>query len=468
MVNAEEGHMEPFYQSKGFYGTQQAFRFEADLHDCEVVGEVPAGLNGSLYRAGPDRQYPTLDQDVIINGDGMVSEFRFEGGHVSFRCRYVRTARMLAERTARQRLYGAYRNPFTDLPGAPDVDRDNTGNTTAFFHHGQLFALREDSHPHRIDPDTLATLPTFDFDGALASLSLSAHPKIDPVTGEWWTFGLFAKRRFDGDMALVVADRNGRLIREEHFQAPYGGISHDFAVTRDHVIFAIMPLTVDLDRVRAGGDFYAYDESLPPMWGVMPRGGTVAELRWFEAPGAFIAHVMNAYTDGDAVHIDAPVSAGNGFPFFKTVDGRRTDPVMAHLSRITLHLDAPGNRVTITPFPHAIGEMPKCDDRFQMQRYRYGYMKTRDGIARIDWDKQERLVHTIPEAPGGAQEPVFVPRSPDALEGDGWLLFLVNHNAANLAELRVVDALDITGPPVAVVRLPFNQPTAFHGCFVPR
>lgn len=74
----------------------------------------------------------------------------------------------------------------------------------------------------------------------------------------------------------------------------------------------------------------------------------------------------------------------------------------------------------------------------------------------------------IPEAPGGAQEPVFVPRSPDAPEGDGWLLFLVNHNAANLAELRVVDALDITGPPVAVVRLPFNQPTAFHGCFVPR
>ena len=64
------------------------------------------------------------------------------------------------------------------------------------------------------------------------------------------------------------------------------------------------------------------------------------------------------------------------------------------------------------------------------------------------------------------QEPIFVPRTPDAPEGDGWLLFLVHFHAENRAELRVVDAMDVTAPPVARVKLPFNQPTAFHGCFV--
>ncbi|MBL8552140.1 MAG: carotenoid oxygenase family protein [Hyphomonadaceae bacterium] len=205
--------MEPFHDLESFYGTQKPYRFEADVHDCEVIGEIPKGLNGSLYRCGPDTQYPTLDGDFIINGDGMVSMFRFEDGHVDFRCRYVKTARLLAERKARRRLYGRYRNPYTDLAAAPREDRDNTGNTTAFAHNGRLFALREDSHPHEIDPQTLETLPTFSFDGALKSKTLTAHPKIDPETGEWWGYGLFADRRFDGDMALIVADKDGKLSR---------------------------------------------------------------------------------------------------------------------------------------------------------------------------------------------------------------------------------------------------------------
>src|SRR4051812_41701943 len=239
--------MEPFHDLLSFYGTQKPYRFEADVYDCEIEGEIPEGLNGSLYRAGPDTQYPTMENDVIINGDGMISSFRFENGHVDFRCRYVKTARLLAERAARRRLYGKYRNPYTDQPDAPPVDRDNTGNTTAFSHNGRLFALREDSHPHEIDPQSLETLPPFDFGGALKSKTVTAHPKIDPQTGEWWGYGLFADRRFDGDMALQVADRDGRLIREEPFQAPYPGVCHDFAVTREHVIFPIMPLTVDVD-----------------------------------------------------------------------------------------------------------------------------------------------------------------------------------------------------------------------------
>jgi carotenoid cleavage dioxygenase len=458
--------MEPFHDLLSFYGTQKPYRFEADVYDCEIEGEIPEGLNGSLYRAGPDTQYPTMENDVIINGDGMISSFRFENGHVDFRCRYVKTARLLAERAARRRLYGKYRNPHTDQPDAPQADRDNTGNTTAFSHNGRLFALREDSHPHEIDPESLDTLPPFDFGGALKSKTVTAHPKIDPQTGEWWGYGLFADRRFDGDMALQVADKDGRLIREEPFQAPYPGVCHDFAVTREHVVFPIMPLTVDLDRVRAGGDFYAYDENLPGMWGIMPRAGTVEDLRWFKAPNAFSGHIMNAWTDDHKIHVDATICQGNAFPFVKTTDGRTTEQAFSTVSRLTFHLDSNDDRVDVAPFPGAVGEMPKCDDRFQMGRYRYGYMKTREGLARLDWDTGELLVHAIPGAPGGVQEPIFVPRAPDAPEGDGWLLFLVNFHAENRAELRVVDAMDVTAPPVARVKLPFNQPTAFHGCFV--
>ena len=460
--------MGKFVELDTFYGRKQkAFRFEADIFDCDVEGEIPAGLNGSLYRLGPDTAYPTLPGDVTLNGDGMVSMFRFEDGHVDFRCRYVRTDRFLAERAARRRLYGKYRNPYTDAPEAPVQNRDNTGNTAAFFHNGRLYALREDSHPYEIDPETLDTLGIADFPG-MASKTMTAHPKIDPDTGEWWSYGLFADRRFDGDMALQVMDRSGKLVREEAFQAPYPGVCHDFAVTQDHVIFPIMPMTVNLERLKAGGDFYAYDPGLPPAWGIMPKRGTVKDMRWFEVPRAFAGHIMNAYTEGDVVHVDASISPGNPFTFFKDVHGQVTDPAEggALISRVSFDLSSRNDNVSVEPFPGAIGEMPRCDDRFQSKPYRYGFHKTPGGVARLDWKTKERIVHPTPDCPPGTQEPIFVPRRPDAPEGDGWLLALVNRFSENRADLLVIDAQTMAAPPVAIVRLPFNQPMAFHGVFV--
>ena len=69
---------------------------------------------------------------------------------------------------------------------------------------------------------------------------------------------------------------DGRLIREEWFHTPYPGLSHDWGVTREHLVFPIMPLVADDKRLRAGGQYYQYDPDLPSAWGIMPRGGTVA------------------------------------------------------------------------------------------------------------------------------------------------------------------------------------------------
>lgn len=464
---------EAFHPIASFGGRfMTPMRFEADVFECEVIGEVPAALNGALYRTGGDRAYPSLEGDVIINGDGMFSMFHFEDGHVSFRARYVRTERLLRERAYRRRLYGAYRNRFTDAPEAAGTNRDNTGNTYAFFHHGRLFALREDSHPHEIDPLTLETLPVFDFNGTLQSTSLTAHPKIDPVTGEWWSFGLFATGKLNTDMMLHVIDREGNLVRQEAFQSPYPGLSHDFAVTRDHVVFPIMPLTVDEARITAGGPFYAYDPALPAVWGIMPRNGSTADLRWFKVPGSFSGHIMNAFSEGDLVHVDATISPGNGFPFFPTVNGDWTDPAdgAATITRLTFDLSKNSDdAVSLRPFPGADGEMPRLDERFAMSRYRYGYFAFRRaptfGIGRLDWDSGAMQLHEMPDSV--AQEPLFVPRAPDAPEGDGYVLSVVNRVRENRADLVILDGRDVSAPPIATVKLPFNLPFSFHGCFVP-
>ena len=451
---------EPFIQALSFYGTQKACRFEADVYDCEVLGELPAALQGSYYRSGADDAYPTLPGDIILNGDGMASVFHLSAGSADFRCRYVKTERYLAERRARRRLAGKYRNGYTDDPALAGIDRDNTANTSAFWHHGRLYALREDSLPTELDPDTLETRGPAQFKPELKTMTMTAHPKIDPVTGEWWSYGQFCRKEYRNEMALTVLDRHGRLIRQEELVMPYPGVCHDFAMTREHVVFTVMPLTVDVARMKAGGDFYAWDPSLQPMYGIMPRSGTTADIRWFAVPGAMIAHFMNAWTEGNKVYVDGFAAPGNSFAFFKDVNGNPTPNAVAEsqLTRLTFDLASPTAEVQLQRFAGAIGEMPKMDDRRGMQPYRYGWHKTYDGIAMVDWHTGQHRVHQLlnTENPGMAQEAVFVPRT------------VVNRVRENLAELYVVDVNNWLGEPVARVRLPFNLPMSFHGCFVPR
>lgn len=456
------------------FGLQErkSMRFEADVFECEVEGEIPPELEGTYYRTGADRQYPSLEGDIVLNGDGLFTMFRFEEGHVSFRSRYVQTERLKAERAARRRLYGHYRNRHTDDPSVSNLpQRDNTGNTYAFAHHGELYALREDSHPYRLDPETLETLGVGEF-GELQSSALTAHPKIDPITGEWWSYGVFARGEPTTDASLHVFAADGSLIREQWFQTPFPGLCHDWGVTREHLVFPVMPLVADERRLRAGGGYYQYDPDLPSAWGIMKRGGDPArDIRWLRIPGLVMGHVMNAYTEGSRVIVDTPASPGNCFSFFKDKHGNAPTPpeTMTQLTRITFDLDKPdAEAVTLHPVEGALGDLPRIDDRFAMQDYRYGYFTLRDfpemGLGQIDWQTGELKVHSLEGA--AAQEPLFVPRSADSPEGDGFVLVQVDRFAEKRADLLVLDGLDVSKLPLATVKLPFALPMAFHGCWI--
>ena len=441
------------------FGLQERMpmRFEADVYECEVEGEIPPELEGAYYRTGADRQYPSLENDIILNGDGLASMFRFENGHVSFRSRYVQTERLTREREARRRLYGHYRNKFTDDPSVSNLpQRDNTGNTNAFNHNGELYMLREDSRPYRLDPETLETLDVGEF-GKLGSTALTAHPKIDPRTGEWWSYGVFARGEPTTDASLHVFDADGRLIREEWFHTPFPGLSHDWGVTREHLVFPIMPLTADEARLRAGGPYYQYDPDLPSAWGVIP--------------GIVMGHVMNAWTEGDLVHVDTPVSPGNCFCFFKDKHGNLPAPAetVTQITRITFDLSKPdGEAVTLEPIQGAYGDMPKIDDRYAMEKYRIGYFAFRDfprmGVAQIDWETRDLKFHDLENA--AAQEPLFVPRGPNSAEGDGFILTAVDRFAERRTDLLILDGNDVSRPPIATIRLPFALPMAFHGSWM--
>jgi carotenoid cleavage dioxygenase len=463
-----------------FSGYNAPSRVEADIFDLEIEGELPHELRGVWYRMTPDPQFPPRQgDDFFISGDGMISAFRFEGGHVDYRSRYVRTERFLAERAARRALYGAYRNRFTDETSVQGLDR-TVANTSPIWHARRLFASKEDGLPYEIDPETLETRGRFDWDGRLKTVTVSAHPKTDPRTGELLFYGYEASGDASRDMAFCVADAEGRLVSEEWFEAPYPGMVHDFAITEDYAVFPIFPTITDLERMKAGGPHWMSDVSQDCWVAVVPRATGVRDIRWFRRPGGQFFHVINAWNEGETITLDLCVSQTNSFPFIPDVSGEPYDPAKASAVpfRWTLDLarndDAIGERL-IAPVP---GDVPRIDERRIGMRYRQAWMGMVDPtramrmsgpvgggfnlVGRIDMDTGETDAWYGSDD-DAFQEPQFVPTGPGEL--DGYVLSVIERHAGNLSDVGVFHAGRMAEGPMAVIKLPLRLRGAVHGCW---
>ena len=269
-----------------FRGLNTPIRTESSVRNLAVEGVIPADIRGAFFRSVPDPAHPPMTAGhTLLSADGMVAKFLFTEGPdgttaVDHDLRYVQTARYQAEQKARRSLFGRYRNPFTDDPAAAGVDR-TVANTTPVFHGGYLLATKEDGRPYRVNPHTLETYGSWDYAGKLKSETMTAHVRVDPVTGEMFSFGYEATGLCSKTMSYFIVDKDGQLQSEQFFDAPYCGMVHDMGLTERHVVFPVFPTTADLDRLKAGGPHWVHEQNTPCWVGIMPRYGKVEEMRWF-------------------------------------------------------------------------------------------------------------------------------------------------------------------------------------------
>ena len=457
-----------------FRGIQAPSRIEVDLHDLEVQGEVPRHLDGAFYRVAPDHQFPPrfLD-DVPFNADGTVSRFLFESGRVHLRHRYVRTERFELERAAGRALFGRYRNPFTDDPSVQGRSR-NLANTTPIVWDGKLLALREDSPPIALDPITLETQGDWTFHGSLGAPTFTAHPKIDPASGQMIAFGFAAKGLFSRDVVYYEIAPSGRITHEVWFEAPYHCMLHDFGVTEDYAVFPVIPVCgVGVEALQAGKPHYAWDSTKDVYLGVLARGGSARDLRWFRAPNRFCSHVINAFNDGTRIHIDVPAAAGNMFPFFPEL-GKPWEPAKAESRMTRWTVDLASRREgfesaeTLSDF---VGEFPRTDPRYQTRPYRHGWLlgfdPARSRIAHLDHATGRTQVWSA-DANTSLQEPCFIARSPTAEEGDGYLLTVGTRIREMRTDVFLLDARRIADGPIATLHLPLRLRPGYHGSWAQR
>jgi len=453
-------------------GFNSPTRFEADVYDCEVYGKIPSDIEGTFYRLQCDFAYPPPKNEWAtgFNGDGHVSSFRFANGSVDYKGRYILTDRLMAERKARKRLFGVYRNRYTDDPSVKNIDR-GAANTHIYWHGGKMMVLKEDSLPWLIDPHTLETKGMWDFYGKYSATSMSAHPKIDPLTGEMIAYGYQAKGDLTDDIAVYLMNPKGQITREVWLKAPYVGIIHDIAITQKYVIIPVIARVTSLARLKSGEPMWEWDGDKPTMVGILPRDGEAKDVRWFKGPARNTLHFLNATDRSGKVTMELPVS-----------DGERTP---SRIKRWTFNLDSKDDAFTEELVSDANGPLARMDDRFLSLPYKYCFVGSNDPSLAFDAQRAGvaggRVTNTYQrvDVNGGKtgvfyvgpvqslQESCFIPRKGSKAEGDGYLFGIASNYESRSSDLVIVDAQRMEEGAIATVKLPFRLRGGTHTNWVP-
>lgn len=472
-------------------GSDQPCRLEGEVADLVVFGEIPDAINGTFYRIMSDPFVPPHPQNIPLDGDGSISALRFNNGRVDLQVKYVETERYLLERKAGKALFGLYRNPYTHHPCVRNAV-DSTANTNIILWAGHLLALKEGGLPYAIDPVTLATRK-YDPFGQVDSKTFTAHPKLDPCTGDLVCFGYEAKGLGTLDVVIYALDAQGKAKDEQWIKSPWCAMIHDCVITPNFVVLVLWPFEASIERMKEGKQHWAWNYDRPATFIVVPRskssklpaGWKFGDVRTYYWENAMLVHTAGGWESegGDKIYFESSRVHDNAFPFFPADDGRLPAPnTKADYVRWELDLLQPDN--TKVPDPELVldvpCEFPRIDERFMTQRYNHVFLdvfmpQKSDGSKNLFNGLNGLAMHNIDTRVTRyfytgdnslVQEPIFIPRSKDAGEGDGWIMAMIERRAANRNDLVVLDTRNFSTP-VAIVQLPFHLKAQTHGNWVP-
>lgn len=427
---------------------------ERETTELDVEGNIPAALNGMFARNGSNPQ--SGESRHWFMGDGMIHGLRIEGGKaLSYRSRWVDTPQLRGEVPAE---------------GAPPTLEANDSNVSLVHHASRLLSLGETGLPYQLSTRDLSTNGVFDFDGKLTT-PMTAHPKLDPSTGEMLMFGYSWTEPY---LTYHLVDASGALVRSEAIDIPGPAMMHNFAVTESKVIFMDLPIIFQLDLAIAGADFpFLWDDEYGARMGVMPRGGGNDDVRWYDIDPCYVFHLNNAYDDGDAVvlegarHAELWRNGANDFNSQPQLHRWRMDPAT--------------NSATEEQLDDLTIEFPQVDPRLVGKPYRYGYALRYDTSpaaesgddapntpsAIVKYDMRDASSAVIEFGEGQVpDERIFIPASDGGAEDEGYLVGFVYDRHRGASDFVIHDAQSMDSEPVARVKLPYRVPYGFHGTWI--
>lgn len=437
-------------------------RSEVTVEELHVVGKLPADLDGSYLRNGPNPRFDPIGSFVYpLDGDGMVHRITFHQGRVSYSNRFVRTPMVLVEEAAGEALWSGITDGYT--PPAAVVGDELAGtlrqlpDINIVHHAGRLMAMAEADKPYRLDPRNLATLGQDDCDGAMR-VGSTAHPKIDPRTGDLVLFNYTLEAPY---LTWSVVGADGHVRREP--TAVYGldepVMIHDMALTERYVVLFVCPLVFDLHAAMTGGALLSWRPEKGTRIALIPRDGSA--VRWIDTDAFWVWHFANAFDEPDGTvtvdYVEWSYPGGiadSNAPNSSRLVRARCNPTTGAISRTRV-----SDRTNL--------EFPRVDDRLlTLDHHRIATV----GKSETDRADCESLwFHDLGDhteacwTPGVAVgEPVYIPGD----HRDYWGAIGTDPEDMR-SRFYLLDADAPVDGPVAAIDLPQRVPAGLHGIWDP-
>lgn len=437
---------------------------EIITNELKITGEIPKSLNGLLLRMGPNPV--EITNPTIYNwfvGDGMVHALRLSDGQALwYKNRYVGTHKV-HDFLKRPRIKGKPR-------GAADIT-----NTNVIGHAGRIWTIVE-AGPLPVEMDAELNSQSYSLFKSKERFEFTAHPRKDPTTGDLHAICYDALTM--NKIHYHVINAEGKLTKRVSIPVKHGPMIHDCNMTQSQMIIFDLPITFSINNIIRGADFpYAWNNKHPARVGLLPKTGTAEDIQWFNIDPCYVFHSCNAYDlDNGDVILDLAV---HGKTFEDTIQGPSDTQNLRFESWHFVRSTGQVNRKVVSNLPQ---EFPRFDERATGQYYRYAYtISVAEGadpihpenlkpnyLYRHDLETDETQQHFYGEG-YSTGEVIFIPRTPDSAEDDGWLISYVHsidQTKLKPTKIVILDAKNIEGEPQAVIELPVHVPLGFHSNWV--
>ncbi|KAF9987441.1 hypothetical protein BGZ75_000598 [Mortierella antarctica] len=392
------------------------------------------------------------------------------------------------------------------------VKRQKQKNARTLGAHN-LVVTTDGNAIQELDAVTLEPCRTFnygDIDDSLHSSHLaSAHPCIDPETGEYFTVLLTFGPTATYKVVRIQSHSQGTHLLPDlevlaEIQSPRPTYMHSFAMTKRYVVvahwqcdFAAWGASV-LWYGNAWESFRGHDKKLKSQFYVVDRMRH-RHVATFECDPYYAFHTINAWDEGDHIFVDLATYKDHTVIGDYFIDNLRNEtsgkpPQQAVLRRYKLSSiskHAPSSRKTPPkPAPAETAfqldesmnfELPSINPGRYLKSYQYVYGVNRSGlnktliydrIIKVDLHKvakgdQTKCAQFWMEDQCTPSEPVFVPTPNATKEDDGVLLSIVLDGRRRTGFLLILNAQTLEEMARADMPEGNIAPHNFHGVFVP-
>lgn len=439
---------------------------EVKLDDLEVIGSIPAELQGCYLRNGPNPYFTPYTYTYPVDGDGMIHQLNIIDGKASYKNVFVKTKGLLAEIKAGKALYGGIALP---IPPDPTLTHGEDNKATASIHiipweDDKFLALYEATPAYLLDGQ-LNTLEEWRPDNETIPFKVNAHYRVDFVTGQIY---MFTYDPVGTPLLVYEFNKKHKLIKTISVPKARCSMIHDLLITQNYIVIFDMPAIFNVLNNDGSKPFFEYKaEDTVSIILIRRDDYSIASIN--NIPSFFVYHFVNAYEENNQIIMDM-VFHQRLYLNPGTEKGHDAPPSLYRgvidLTGMTYHHHCLDNTWIV--------EFPNYNLQYCGQKYRYAYLAAKKGDSDGGFNHVMKydFVTNLSEVVGFGKdievgEVTFIAKASQLSEDDGYLVFFTYSKSTDCSDFLILDAQQPSHE-LARVRLPRRVPHGLHGSWINR